>query len=554
MKAVLGLALLAVPLLAQTSARRPMAGKNHLTATSSSAATKADIAALRQLIKQQHQQMLRLEQSLQERDAQLQQTQQQVNALQNPAADPHIKARVADAPATQSDDTVSKLETDLRDLKLTQKNAATSTEEDQKRMVALEGMVNRFRFGGDVRVRGEGFFQKYDGCPTGTCEDRERARIRARFGVEGKLNEDFTGGLYLATGLWAGGAPSFTDPISTNETLTGFFERKTIGLDRAWVTYQPLNHKWIKLTGGKFAYDWHRTNYMFDPDLNPEGFSEKFSFDLSRTAILKNVTLQGIQLLINEATKGRDAKAIGGQFLTKWQPTSIWTITPSFTLLDWSNVDVIANAALPLAVCKTAVTVGCLPQAITTDTGSVINPPTVPPSVVLANGITNSTTVIGIGAKQSRAFASRFTNADLIVENVITTPSKRFPLHLLGEYEKNLRAAHHRDSMYVAMLEVGQQNDKHDLLFGYVFNRTDQDAVISSFAESDARSPTNVIQHKFYLNWMVMKNTQATFTLWHGRVQDATLQNSPIFGAPFEPATMKDPWLNRLQFDMVYRF
>ena len=38
----------------------------------------------------------------------------------------------------------------------------------------------------------------------------------------------------------------------------------------------------------------------FDSDLNPEGFSEKFSFDL-HSPVMKNFTLMGMQLLFNEA-------------------------------------------------------------------------------------------------------------------------------------------------------------------------------------------------------------------------------------------------------------
>jgi hypothetical protein len=37
-------------------------------------------------------------------------------------------------------------------------------------------------------------------------------------------------------------------------------------------------------------------------------------------------------------------------------------------------------------------------------------------------------------------------------------------------------------------------------------------------------------------------------------VQDATLQNAPIFAAPFNPLTMKDPYQDRLQVDVVYKF
>ncbi|PYV91131.1 MAG: hypothetical protein DMG90_08020, partial [Acidobacteria bacterium] len=104
--------------------------------------------------------------------------------------------------------------------------------------------------------------------------------MRVRFGFDGKLSEDFTGGIYLATG-------SLGDPTTTNETLTNFFDKKTIGLDRGFITYNPIAHKWISLTAGKFSPTWNKTSVTFDPDLNPEGFSEKLSWDL-KMPLVKN--------------------------------------------------------------------------------------------------------------------------------------------------------------------------------------------------------------------------------------------------------------------------
>src|SRR3954464_921910 len=345
---------LAVGLLAQTTSTTTTTTKAKTThkkaAARSSAVTQSDLAAIRQMMQQQQQQLQDLKTELQQKDAVIQQTQQQLSNLQNATSDAENKAAAAQEASSQSSATITSLKSDVNDIKLNTTNAATSTQEDQKRMSALEGVVSRFRFGGDVRVRGESFSQSYTGCVTGSCEDRWRARIRARFGVEGKLNEDFNSGLYFATGTLNAGSPTYTEPISTNDTLTGFFEKKAIGVDRAWITYNPAAHKWLNLTGGKFAYTWQRTNWMFDPDLNPEGFSEKFSFDTARTGMLKNVTLQGMQILFNEVGGGRDSYAVGGQFLTKIKPLSMWTLTPSYTLLGWDRVDAIAQAAFPVGV------------------------------------------------------------------------------------------------------------------------------------------------------------------------------------------------------------
>ena len=134
----------------------------------------------------------------------------------------------------------------------------------RSRLAALRSILGRVRFSGDVRVRGEDFFQ--DGVPT-----RNRARIRVRFGVEGKLSEDFVGGFALATG-------SLGDPTTTNESFTNFFDRKTIGLDRGYITFNPARARWLSLTGGKFSYPWYRTSLTMDPDINPEGFRPKTFF------------------------------------------------------------------------------------------------------------------------------------------------------------------------------------------------------------------------------------------------------------------------------------
>ena len=174
----------------------------------------------------------------------------------------------------------------------------SKSKDEDKKISSLQDVLGRFRFTGDIRVRGESFFQ--DGVA-----DRNRGRVRVRFGVDGKLNEDFVGGFALATG-------SLGDPTTTNETFTNFFDRKTIGLDRGYITYNPLAHKWLSLTGGKFAYAWNRTQVTGDPDINPEGFNEKFSWDLN-TPVVKNFTVDFMQLLFNEASAGTDSYSLGGQ-------------------------------------------------------------------------------------------------------------------------------------------------------------------------------------------------------------------------------------------------
>jgi hypothetical protein len=297
--------------------------KKKTAAKRAPAVTAQDVPALRDALAAQQKQIEDLRQEMQSRETalqqaqqQAQQAQQQLQQAQTTATDAQQKAAAAQSVAEEQKDTVVKLNNDMTDVKTTLTNAAVNTQEEQKRMSALEGLVGRFRFNGDVRVRGEDFFQS-------RLPDRNRARIRVRFGFDGKLNEDFTAGIALATG-------SLGDPTTTNETFTNFFDRKTIALDRGYITYNPVAHRWFSATGGKFAYTWQRTSATFDPDLNPEGFNIKVSFDTNRL-LIKNFTAQAISLLFNEVSGGTDSYALGGQVSRKLQIGPLTTTPHSWS-------------------------------------------------------------------------------------------------------------------------------------------------------------------------------------------------------------------------------
>jgi hypothetical protein len=94
-------------------------------------------------------------------------------------------------------------------------------------------------FSGDVRLRAEPYF-----CgPADNSLDRVRGRVRARFNAYADLGEQFRTGVSLATA-------DINDPVSTNQTLTGFYTRKTFALDQAFVEFTPKQFKPLTLTGG----------------------------------------------------------------------------------------------------------------------------------------------------------------------------------------------------------------------------------------------------------------------------------------------------------------
>jgi hypothetical protein len=554
---------------ASSSTSSTRSSKNRKT---SSAATSVSqqLQEMRQALEAQQQQIQQLRQEVEGKNAALQQAQQQAQQAQSAlqqtqtsAAEAQQKAEAAQTLASTQQETVTKLSSDVKDVQGILTNTASGTQEEQKRMSALEALMNRVRFTGDIRVRGEDFFQD---CPA--CVARNRARVRVRLGIEGKLNEDFIGGLALATG-------TLGDPTTTNTTLTNFFDRHSVGLDRGYITFNPVAHKWLSVTGGKWAYSWQRTSITFDPDLNPEGFNQKLSWDL-KMPIIKNVNLQGLQLVYNESSGGTDSWAFGGQLGTKFV-AGPWTMTPSYTLLKWNQADAILNASLfstqgnkttiPLPDATTPTTVnlpgegpGCASAAVS---GKPVN---IGSNCFFApNGLTNA---VIVDSKGKPRFLSRYFYSDLILNNQIATPIKRLPVNLLLEFERNLDAAGHpldakgvvrtdlgkQDMAYMADVSVGQTKNKNDVQVGYAWLRQEQDSVLASFNESDQRAPTNVLQNRFYALWKLRANTVASFTFWHGRTLNPFLENALIAPKVTLAPSQHEPYLNRLQWDLIYSF
>lgn len=513
-----------------------------------------DVKTLRDLVLAQQEQLQTQSKQMDQLKSQLQQVldaTQQANAVaqkaqsttdqvQAAAAQAQLSAKEAQRTADQASSNAVEAKTQL--------SLVDGKEKDQAREVsALQEVLGRFRFSGDVRIRGEDFFQ--DGVPT-----RNRGRARVRFGLDGRLNEDFVGGFALATG-------SLGDPTTTNETFTNFFDRKTIGLDRGYITYNPVAVQWLSLTGGKFAYPWLRTSLTMDPDINPEGFDQKLSFNL-HGAVAKNFTAQAFQLLYNENSKGDDSFAVGGQVSAVLKFGAL-TTTPSFSLIDWRFVDSLLSAS---AFANQATTSGN-PSIPISGEGPGCAPgfdlSSVPACAFAANGMTNATYV---DAKGGRHFLSGFTYADVILNNQVNTGSRRLPLNLILEFEDNLQAASHpldsagnvisglgaQGKAYMGDISLGQAKNKNDIQFGYSYWRTEQDAIIASWAESDQRAPTNILQQRVYAIWKLRSNIVAQYTLFFGHTLNTNLEHAALASGVTPGAP--DPTLRRQEFDLIYSF
>lgn len=162
---------------------------------------------------------------------------------------------------------------------------------------AIPDWASRIRFSGDLRLRYEGDYfpdgndnaggnPNFNAINTGNPvdvsdsrlnfppqlnvdQDRSRARLRARLGIEADLGDDLTTGLRIATG-------DGSSPVSTNQSLGaggGNFSKYAIWLDRAYLRYhrQGPDRLDLMVEGGRFDNPFFGTDLVWDDDLGFDG-------------------------------------------------------------------------------------------------------------------------------------------------------------------------------------------------------------------------------------------------------------------------------------------
>ncbi len=442
---------------------------------------------------------------------------------------------------------------------------AQSTSELQKNVAKVQGELTasaraaegrfrqfgNFRFSGDFRFRYESFIQAQQ-------TSRQRQRVRARLNLLGNITDELYGGFTIASG-------SPDDPISTNQTLTNFFNRKTVGFDRFFIQWTPkrLNHH-ATFGLGKFVFPWIRTGLTFDPDLNPEGLFARLNWDL-KGEVFKGISVVGFHLPFFERggstsattgvrADGLDAFIAGGQLQTRWKLGDRVNLGLNLAALNFVNADFIAQAHVP-------------------------NPATTSLANALTGNQPSTNSLRTNAAGQVVGYASRFLYLDTLATLAIDTGHLRWPLNVNLNFVNNTRAqtiiqsgtaaptgtAHNRErSAYLADFQFGRLNEKKDIQFGYIYTRIERDAVIGAFTESDLRAGTNVNQHRLNFSYQWLDNVSLNYAIWIGRLQNAqdaiglvpggkrATPGGPCNTAPFDGCT--DNTLKRMQFDLIYRF
>jgi hypothetical protein len=130
--------------------------------------------------------------------------------------------------------------------------------------------TDRVTVKGDVRYRYEFTSDETTNAAGVQAADRYRDRIRARLNVDAKVNDEVTLGIGIASG-------ENGDPRSSNQTLTGVFNRKAFDLDLAYVDWKFASFGNLILGKMKQPFFKPSQSAYFDSDVNPEGVAVTFN-------------------------------------------------------------------------------------------------------------------------------------------------------------------------------------------------------------------------------------------------------------------------------------
>lgn len=454
-------------------------------------------------------------------------------------------------------------------------------EQTKKNTEAIARQLGSITFSGDLRLRYEANYGQLNASANSDnpailgneLSARNRFRIRARLNIRGRIGTEFDWGLRLSTG-------SFADNISTNQTLTDFYNRKPFALDHVYVAWTPRRVPGLRLQGGKFEVPWIRTEMTIDNDINPEGFSETYS-RVFKNSILKNLTFVAWQLPFLERNSafvrnangtvnvdesrraGRDLALYGAQLHARFEPSSNVALTLSAADLYFSGTQFISPVQVFGAQLQLPVTI-VIPATANAPAQTVTAQVSIPRDFLVAGNANLGVSIASNNATNRDGRLSSGYNLVDLIGRLDLTHSKRFPVTLLLNFVTNTQARdvsvagpngstrflpNNENNGYWAEIQVGNSRERGDFVFGYTFLRIEKDAVLTPFNFSDVAQQSDMRAHRFAFAYAADPRVLLSIT---GIVTQRPNGLLGVFGAT-PPGSLNTP-TTRLQFDTIFRF
>ena len=454
-------------------------------------------------------------------------------------------------------------------------------DERLKKVESRVSEIGAIKFSGDIRLRAESFFGLSNSLANGSnpavlgneLSPRHRMRLRARLAMRGSIGEEFDWGLRFATG-------SFADNISTNQTLTDFFNRKPFALDQAFVTYKPRRAPGLRLQGGRFEPPWTFTEMTIDNDLMVEGFNESYSRAFKKST-LKDLTFVAWQLPMLERNSafvrnsdgtvnidqsrrgGRDLALFGAQVRARLEPSAKVTLNLSVADLYFSGTQFISPIQVFGSQLQLPITI-TIPATATTPAQTVTTQVSIPRDLLVAgNGNLGLTNASNNATNRDGRLASGYNLVDMLARLELKH-SKRFPVTMLLNFVTNTQThdvvtagpggadlilRNNENNGFWGEVQVGKTKDRGDMLFGYTFLRIEKDAVLTPFNFSDVTQQSDMRAHRFVFSYAA--DPRVTLSVIGIRTERPNGLLGPFATTP--PGSLNRA-TTRLQFDTALRF
>ncbi len=326
--------------------------------------------------------------------------------------------------------------------------------------------LNRLSFFGDMRARMEGFYQNEG--PSGNARTRERVRLR--FGMRARISDEIEGVLRLASG-------TANDPISTNQSLDNLFNKKSINLDQAYLTFSPgatfglggWEWKPLTITAGKMTNTLWKpragmvSEMIFDDDLTPEGTAETFTPYQSSEGFVRRFQINAVQWLAKEAARASEAFIWGGQLVGNFQLDPKVNMTLGVGDYYFSHDSLFAKERTTNSDLK-------LTNAVKLKDGKIVkggasfSPSATNPIVDFVSGFN----ILNVGAQFD-----------------INTGYPQWPVGLFLDYAHNTDAKGGDDNAYWAGASLGVLKNPGDFAFSAVYARVETESLMSYFTYRD---------------------------------------------------------------------
>jgi hypothetical protein len=405
-----------------------------------------------------------------------------------------------------------------------QKSAAEESRRDAivAKLPTWLSMITPF---GDLRIRDEGFYAN-------DLIGRNRWRYRARVGLNINPSDEIG-----ATFRLVSGDPN--DPISSNQTFSNMFTKKSVNFDSAYLTLKPgktfnLEPGLITVFAGKFPTNTYRTTeLLFDDDLAPEGFTESIAIVDQKDSVLRGLKVNGYQWIVDEVSNGGDPNMIGGQVISDWAFADDAKMTFAFADYSYQNINQVARKFLE------------------------------PSSGSFNSSLANSNRVSKFSNGKISGFQSGFNLVNPNTEINFTNLPVVGGAGVFGDLSYNTQADGKALGFAVGFgLGHVVRDWYHDTLknrgdwgFSYTFEHVGQDAVFSPFSYSDIdyvqqtatqKGSSNVEAHILRLDYMILPNLQLTAKAHLINALDRASSNAKL--------TSGNDTLLRTQLDATLKF